>query len=377
VDLVPDEIVTSQVRRTVPDLVRYVLGAALGIVILILLFGKRGELVAAWHQLGHVDPGWVAAAVCAESMSVWTYAVLQRQVLRLSGASIALPALFLLGLANDAIANTVPGEPAVSSAYRYRFYRRHGVSPASAGWTIFTILISQAIGMSALLLAGVVVALAVSTTSGGAGIAVVGLVIIVAAGALLIHRDLVLRLAGSAARWLHQVTRRPDGGITSRVEATLARMREIPLRPATAVRIVFIAAAVWGWDLVCLICSCSAVHEAIPWHGMLLAYGAAQVLAAFPVVPGGVGVVEGGLAVILIAYGASRVPALSATLVFRAVSFWLFIVVGWASVGVIAQRERRRRHPALAAAAVAAAPVDGAVVAAAPVDGADTRPAPN
>ena len=71
-----------------------------------------------------------------------------------------MPGLFLLTLANDAIANTVPGEPAVSSAYRYRYYRRHGASGASAGWTIFTILIAQAIGMSLLLLLGVVVALA-------------------------------------------------------------------------------------------------------------------------------------------------------------------------------------------------------------------------
>ena len=50
--------------------------------------------------------------------------------------------------------------------------------------------------------------------------------------------------------------------------------------------------------------------------------------------------VEGSLAVILTAYGASRTSALSAALVFRGVSFWLAIAIGWTSVAVISRRGR-------------------------------------
>jgi putative heme transporter len=148
--------------------VRYVIGAAVGLLVLALLLPKRSDLAAAWHQLRSVDPGWVVLAIAAESLSLLAFAWLQQRVLRLSGARLRLPGLFALSLANDAIANTVPGEPAVSSAYRYRYYRRCGASGASAGWTIFTILIAQAIGMSLVLLLGVVVALAGSTSAAGA-----------------------------------------------------------------------------------------------------------------------------------------------------------------------------------------------------------------
>jgi putative heme transporter len=331
-------------RRWQAVLVRYLIGAAVGLVVLALLLPKRSDFVAAWHQLGTADAGWVAVAIAAESLSLLTFAWLQQRVLRLSGARVSLPGLFALSLANDAIANTVPGEPAVSSAYRYRYYRRCGASGASSGWTIFTILISQAIGMSLVLLLGVVVALAGSTSAAGAGVTVLGLLIVATAGAILVRRDLVLRLAAAMVRLLRKVTGYPRGSIGDRIDATLARMREIPLSALSTVAVVAIAVAVWCFDFLCLLCSFRAVHAAIPWHGVLLAYGVAQVVGSFPLVPGGLGIVEGSLAVVLAAYGAGRVQAVSAAIAFRMVNFWLAIAVGWVTVALIA-RLRRAKPP--------------------------------
>jgi putative heme transporter len=331
--------------RSLQVAARYLLGAAVGAVVLLLLVGKRGELAAAGHQLDDVDVGWLGAGIAAESLSLWTFAWLQRRVLLLTGASIPTRALMLLSLANNAIANTVPGEPAVSSAYRYRYYRRHGVTGAGAGWTIFTVLIAQAIGMSLILLLGVIVALAGATSAADAGAAVVGLVVVTAATAVLMRRDLLLRLAGLAVRAVRRVTGYPRGSIGARIDSTLARMREIPLGTWSAAKIMTVAAAVWFCDFLCLVCAFGAVHAPVPWAGVLLAYGVAQVVASLPVVPGGLGLVEGSLAVVLAAYGAGRVSAVAAALAFRLVSFWLAIAVGWASAGVIAHQARRARKP--------------------------------
>ena len=329
-------------RRNLTETVRYVLGIAVGIVVLLLLFGKRSELVAARNELGHANVAWVAAAVGTEATSLLTFAYLQRLVLRLSGTTVPMSRLYLLTMANDAIANTVPGEPAVSSAYRYRYYRRSGATGASAGWTIFTILICQAIGMSVLLLLGVLVALAGSTSSQSTGATIVALFIVAGAGAILVRRDLVLRIAGALVRGFQRVTGHPRGSIAARIESTLARMREIPLSTKQTAAIVVVAAAVWGCDLCTLLCSFGAVHAKIPWTGILLAYGVAQIIASLPIVPGGIGVVEGSLAVILTAYGAVRVEAFSAAIAFRVVNFWLAIALGWVSVAVIAHQLRRR-----------------------------------
>ncbi len=336
-----EEIAVPETGRNLRELARYVIGLAIGLLVLLLLAGRRAELVAAWQQLSHVAVGWVVAAAAAETASLWLFALLQHRALRLSGSMIALPGLFLLTLANDAIANTVPGEPAVSSAYRYRFYRRRGATAAAAGWTIFTVLIAQAIGMSLVLLAGVLVALAGSSGGQHTATALAGLVIVGGAMAVLVRRDLVLRLASGLVRALRRVSGGRADSLGVRIEATLERMREIPLSPRSTAGVVALAAGVWLSDFGTLLCAFRAVHAAIPLTGVLLAYGVAQVAGTLPVVPGGIGIVEGSLAVILVAYGAHRASALSAALAFRAVSFWLAVAIGWIAVGVIARLARR------------------------------------
>lgn len=342
-----DEFAIQQAKqgRNLADLVRYILGVCVGGVVLLLLFGKRGELRSAWHEMSRASLGWILAAIAAEAASLYTYALLQRRTLHLGGGSaIPMSGLAALSLANDAIANTVPGEPVISSAYRYRYFRRYGVPPASAGWTIFTVLVAQAIGLSLLMLLGVIVALAASTNARYASITIVGLVIVAAAVAILVRRDLVLRLLAllpRAARRASGQRRQRVHALTYRIESTLARMREIPLSTGSTVEVVAIAFAVWLADFCCLVCSFGAVRGAIPWSGMLLAYGAAQVAGSLPVVPGGIGIIEGSLAVILTRYGATRVSALSAALLYRLVSFWLVIAIGWITVAVIARRQRR------------------------------------
>jgi uncharacterized protein (TIRG00374 family) len=139
-----------------------------------------------------------------------------------------------------------------------------------------------------------------------------------------------------------------------RIESTLERMREIPLSRTAAFRLVVMATALWLMDFVILLCCFGAVHASIPWSGVLLAFGVAQIVASLPVVPGGIGLVEGSLAVILVAYGAKRVPALAVVLVYRLLTFWLVIFVGWASIGVIEWRTRRHGNDGADATSVSA-----------------------
>ena len=336
-----DESTPSRSRRTIWTVIRYALGVALGVFILVLLVGKRGEFSGALQHLDHLNDGWESGAVLAEVLSIVGYGYLQQKVLQWSGAELSLSALTLVSLANNAIAYTVPGEPAVSSAYRYRFFRRRGASGASAGWTILTILIAQAIGMSLLLLIGVLIALTGNTGVQARGTVLVGLFVVLIAGALLIRRDLLLRFLGLLVRLCRRITGHPRGDVMRRIESTLQRMREIPLSNVKAVALVAMATVLWLTDFLVLLCCFGAVHAPIPWSGVLLAFGVSQIVASLPLIPGGLGIVEGSLAVILVAYGAKKVPSLAVVLIYRLLTFWAVIIVGWISIAVIEWRVRR------------------------------------
>lgn len=325
-------------------LVRYVLGVGVGVVVLVALVSQRGDLVAARHRLTHPNAVWALAAVVAEFASVLSYAYLQRRVLRVAGTTVGLSALLAISLANNAIANTVPAEPVISSAFRFREYRRRGADAASSAWTILTIIITQAVGLCLVLLTGVVTSLAGGAHANLTGVALVGLVVVLVAGAVLVRPDRLLGLVSSLVRPARDERAPRRREFARRVTTTLQRMGEMRLGPRATVGVCALATLTWLLDAACLLCAFAAVHAPIPRRGVLLAYGVAQIVAVLPLTPGGLGLVEGSLTVILVAEGASRGGALSAVLVYRLVNFWLAVAVGWLAFAFLSRGARRTTH---------------------------------
>jgi uncharacterized protein (TIRG00374 family) len=101
------------------------------------------------------------------------------------------------------------------------------------------------------------------------------------------------------------------------------------------------ALANWVWDCGALAAAFLAVGAHVPWRGLVLAYGAAQLAANLPITPGGLGVVEGSLTVALVAYGGAQLQTVAAVLLYRLIAFWALLPVGWASWGFVTARTRR------------------------------------
>jgi hypothetical protein len=93
-------------------------------------------------------------------------------------------------------------------------------------------------------------------------------------------------------------------------------------------RAVLWATANWLFDAGSLLVFLVAFGHIENLDGLLVAYGLAYVLAAIPVTPGGLGVVEAVLVPSLVAFGATRGTAIVAVIGYRLVNFWLPIPVG-------------------------------------------------
>jgi uncharacterized protein (TIRG00374 family) len=136
-----------------------------------------------------------------------------------------------------------------------------------------------------------------------------------------------------------------------------ARIRVMAADRALLRRAILWAAANWLLDAASLFAFLAAFGHIENPDGLLVAYGLAYVLAAMPVTPGGLGVVEGVLVPSLIGFGATRGIAIVAVIAYRLANFWLAIPVGAAAylslqaTGTRAATKRRKiRRRALAEA---------------------------
>jgi len=299
----------------------------------------RVELAAAGSRLAHVRPGWLAVAVLVEVVSYYAYAQGQRLVLAAGGGRVGLGPLTALAAAAQATAYCVPGGLATSSTVTIVVLRRRGVDDALAAWSqvVTSALYIGALALLTLLGAGValgardVPGLGTAVTG---GLLLLGLVVGGAVAARLpgVRRRLRRLAAGAGGRLV------PGDGGTSRVAgwrlaaARLGReLLALRLPGRTAAAAGLLVASSWLADAGCLLAAFGAVGAAPPWRGVLLCYCAAALVAALPVLPGGVGVVEGGLTVALVAYGSAPGPALAAVLLYRLLSFWALLPVGGAA----------------------------------------------
>jgi uncharacterized protein (TIRG00374 family) len=72
---------------------------------------------------------------------------------------------------------------------------------------------------------------------------------------------------------------------------------------------------------------------------LLVAYGLANIFAAIPVTPAGLGVVEGVLIGTLVGFGVPHSQAILAVLAYRLVNFWIPIPVGGAAYASLQWRK--------------------------------------
>ncbi len=320
---------------------RFVVGIGLAVAVFAVLLGDSRELSGASARLVHLDGRWVMAAGAVEVLSLASFTRVQQVLLGASGVRVRAAPLFAITLANNSIANSLPAGPAVAGVFRYRQYRRRGADDVAAGWVVVAGLVAGATGLALLVVAGIAASAAEGTAFRLAGTVVIVVTVLVVAGIVFTQHDLVAWTLRSATRGARRLTGHPRPGFEAHIERVADQLRTVQLGWRRTGAVVGWALATWAFDCACLAFSFAAVRAAVPWRGLLLAYGLAQLAAALPLTPGGLGLVEGSLAAVLIAGGGVRAPTVAAVLVYRIVSFWIALPIGWASWALIAHGGRR------------------------------------
>ncbi len=324
---------------------RFVVGILLGAVALWAVDGQRGEISGATAALSHLHMQWLAIGIVAELLSFAAFAGLQVWLLRVGRVAMPMPRMFGITLGAGAIASSIPGGPVVSSMFAYRQYRRAGADEALSAWTLVATLTCTALSLTALATAGVLLAERQGAAFDIIGVTLGVLIVAVLASAIVWQRRLVVSLVAGvlrlSQRYLHYP--RADGGDV--VAGLLRRLKTVHMNLADLAGAIAWSICNWILDCGCLVCCFLCVGAQVPWHGLLLAYGAAQLATNLPITPGGLGVAEGSLTIGLVEFGGVQSSTVAAVLLYRIISFWGFLPVGWLSwAGVTLRNKRADRH---------------------------------
>lgn len=321
--------------------IKYAGGIALAALALWAVAGRRGELSGASHYLAHLRWAWVLGASVLELGSYMAFAIVQRRLLWAGGVDMSLGRATSLTLASTAIANSMPAGPVVSLVYAFRQYRRRGADNALAGWTLGALFVTASVTLAVVAAVGVAVAGAEGAGLDLIGVTVGVLLAALALGVLFVQRRAIAWLiTGSvhtSKRWLHW----PRDDAEARIDRIIVRLTTVTLTGTGLAEVAGWGLANWVLDCGCLALSFLAVGVGVPWKGLLLAYGAGQLAANLPITPGGLGVVEGSITIALAQFDGARSSTLAAVLLYRILSFWIELPVGWATWGVVAWADRR------------------------------------
>ncbi len=348
----------SRLRRAWP-VIRFVLGLGGAALVAWVLSSHTDELSGLSSIFDHLRWGWLVPAVVVEGASFVSLALVERRLLATGGVDASLRTLSVLTLSSQAIINSVPGGAAVAAVYGFRWYRRLGASESLAVWSLAATVVVGVLSLALVAAAGLALATSQGATFDLVPVTIGVLLVAIAIGVLFVYR----RPQRAVAMWLfrtsRRLTRRSLAEAEARAASLLAQIAGFTPSGRDVGALIGWGIGNWVFDCACFAFSFLAVGAGIPWKGLLLSYGAGQLAANLPITPGGLGVVEGSITIALVAFGGSRVSTVEAVLIYRLLSFWSELVVGWAGAGWLAfgvrtgrwRRRVRGEHLALAVTA--------------------------
>src|SRR5512132_147509 len=154
-------------------------------------------------------------------------------------------------------------------------------------------------------------------------------VLLIGAGAVLFRTDAPLEWLGRTVQRALNATvrrRRPVTGLSSMLLSDRDFVRSTLDRGWRSALLAAVGNT--GFDYLALLCALRAVGASPRPSLVVLAYAAAELAAQIPFTPGGLGFVEAGLVGTLTLAGTPASAAVTATLLYRLVSYWLPIPVG-------------------------------------------------
>jgi uncharacterized membrane protein YbhN (UPF0104 family) len=312
------EVAPAQLERVRPRTLITLVAAIVAVYILVGQF----EGVRLGSLLRHANWLWTAVALLLSAVSylgaAWSLTGFVPERLRLTRTLLAQLAASFVTLVTPAAVGGV--------ALNLRYLRRARVAPADAAASVGVAQLI-AFGLHTILL---IVFAALAGSSHARGLSPPGWVYLAVAAVA------VVALAVLA---FPQGRRMLRSRLAPTLSQVIPRLLDLAQRPAKLAEGVGGALLLTTAYILCLEASVRALGGSVPLVSIALVYLTGSALGSVIPTPGGLGAVEAALSAGLTAAGLPGITAVSAVLLFRTLTFWLPVPVGWAALTYLQRRE--------------------------------------
>jgi glycosyltransferase 2 family protein len=300
---------------------RTIITLVIGVVAADILVGQLTKL-SFGDLFRHADWRWSLVALC---LSVATYVGATWSLSGFVLERLSFTKTFLAQIAGSFVTLVTPA--AVGGvALNLRFLRKSGVESADAAASVG---VSQVFAFALHLILLITFA-ALTGTSREHSLRPPGWVYI-ALGVLVVGA--LIGLAFPAGRRLARSRVAPALG------QVIPRLLDVAQQPAKLAEGIGGALLLTSAYILCLDTCVKALGGSVPLASIAVVYLAGNAIGSVVPTPGGLGAVEAALSAGLTAAGLAGTEAVSAVLLFRTLTFWLPVPVGWASMNYLIRRD--------------------------------------
>jgi uncharacterized protein (TIRG00374 family) len=270
----------------------------------------------------------LVAALAAQALVTLLWPQVHRASVRAVGNDLPYPAALNVSMSAFTLSHTMPGGGAVAAAVAVSRLGSYGLTgPAATASVTLTGLVS-ATTVAGLGVAGIAAAwVAGDLPDGALWLALVALAVLIG---VVVGLVVLLRSPEAGDRVVAAVGRLPKLG--ARAEEWRSALRQVteddPPSTGELARVFGWSATKWAVDIASLALVFVAFGQTPRLTVLLVGFGVAQLAAAIPITPGGVGFVEGGMVAAFVALGSPVSFATTVVLGYRLLETWLPALAG-------------------------------------------------
>ena len=323
--LVPLKIVQKPRIRPI----RFGIKMALFALVLWFVVGLLPQFIEAATELRNLNPLLLVLGFALEIIALYFYSLLTRAALGEAAAPLSGMRMFRIQLSTRALTNVVPGGNAAGSALGYRLLTLSGIKGPDAGFALATAGIGSAVVLNLVFWVGLIVSVprrGVNPIYGSA--ALMGIIVIGIAAFLVIGIMEGQGRSERVIRWVARRLRMDEDRLATALHRVAERLEELISDRALLKRVVIFALLNWLIDAAALWVFLRAFGGSLDIDALIVAFGLANLLAAVPITPGGLGYVDLTYVAVLVGFGLTQNTATLGVAAYRFAQFFFPIFLG-------------------------------------------------